>query len=66
MDKSKRWITQSLERKAFEDIISTTFQRYKDNLMCSQTILDEIIQHVTKDIRDQLQGLSREARKNNP
>ena len=65
MDKSKRWITQSLERKAFEDIISTTFQRYKDNLMCSQTILDEIIQNVTKEIRDQLQGLSREASKNN-
>ena len=58
MDKSKRWVTPSLERIAFEDIITTTFRRYKDNLMCSNVILEEIIQKVTEDIRGQLQGLS--------
>jgi len=58
MDKSKRWVTSSLERIAFEDIISSTFQRYKDNLMCSDAILEEIIEKATKDIREQLQGLS--------
>ena len=59
MDKSKRWVTSSLKRIAFEDIISSTFQRYKDNLMCSDAILEEIIEKAIKDIREQLQGLSR-------
>ena len=59
MDKTKRWITPGLERKAFEEIITRTFQRYKDNLMCSNAILEEIIRRVTNDIREQLQGLSR-------
>ncbi len=59
MDKNKRWVTPSLERVAFEDIISGTFRRYKDNLMCSDAILEEIIEKATKDIREQLQGLSR-------
>ena len=59
MEKQKRWIAPDIERKAFEDIISTTFKKYRDNLMCSETILEEIIREVSKSIRDQLQGLSR-------
>lgn len=59
MNKQKRFITPGIERKAFEEIISSTFQRYKDNLMCSDTILQEIIKDATNRIREQLQGLSR-------
>ena len=60
MEHSKRWITEYLERKAFEEIIRQTFSRYKDNLMCSQDTMDKIISDVTKEIRDQLQGTSKE------
>ena len=60
MEKQKRWVTPAIERKAFEDIITTTFKRYRDNLMCSDAIMDEIIIQVSKSIREQLQGLSRE------
>ena len=60
MDKNKRWITVDLERKAFEEIIRQTFTRYKDNLMCSQDTIDSIIADATKEIRKQLQGISRE------
>jgi len=59
MNKEKRWITPFLERKAFEDIIRKTFLRYKDNLMCSPATMEDIIKDVTKDIRAQLQGLTR-------
>ena len=60
MDNDKRWITEVLERKAFEEIIRATFQKYKDNMMCSQDTIDQIVKDVTADIRQQLQGLSRE------
>jgi hypothetical protein len=60
MSQSKRWITEYLERKAFEDIIRQTFERYKDNLMCSQDTLDAIIKSTTSEIRKQLQGITRE------
>jgi hypothetical protein len=60
MGQSKRWITDDLERKAFEEIIRQTFNRYKDNLMCSQDTIDQIIKDATKEIRSQLQGISRE------
>jgi len=60
MDQEKRWITESLERKAFEDIIRKTFNRYRDNLMCSQETMDNIIGEATREIREQLQGLKRE------
>ena len=60
MNKSKRMITPNLERKAFEDIIKKTFNKYKDNLMCSEDILNQIIRDSTNEIREQLQGLSRE------
>ena len=60
MNKDKRWINEDLERKAFEDIISKTFTKYKDNLMCSQDTIEGIIKDVTVEIREQLQGLSRE------
>jgi len=59
MNKEKRWITPFLERRAFEDIIRKTFHRYKDNLMCSADTMEDIINDVTKDIREQLQGLTR-------
>jgi hypothetical protein len=59
MNQSKRWITPGLERKAFEEIISSTFNKYKDNLMCSDSILEEIIKKTTNEIREQLQGVSR-------
>lgn len=60
MEKEKRWINEFLERKAFEDIIHQTFSKYKDNLMCSQDTINDIIKDVTREIRKQLQGLSRE------
>jgi hypothetical protein len=60
MTPNKRWITDELERKAFEEIIRQTFNRYKDNLMCSQDTIDHIIEDVTKEIRKQLQGISRD------
>ena len=60
MDQEKRWITEDLERKAFEDIIRKTFEKYKDNLMCSQDTMDDIIVEATQNIREQLQGLKRE------
>ena len=56
----KRWITDKLERKAFEEIIRNTFEKYRDNLMCSQDTMDDIIVDATREIREQLQGLKRE------
>lgn len=55
-----RMIDESTERQAFEDIIGRTFQKYRDNIMCSQSILDEITIKVTQEIRDQLKGIKRE------
>ena len=60
MDKPKRMITENLERKAFEKIIHDVFSKYKDNLMCSQSILDSIIKDSTEQIRQQLQGIHRD------
>jgi len=60
MDKPKRMITEELERKAFEKIIHDVFSKYKDNLMCSQSILDSITEDATIQIRQQLQGVKRE------
>jgi hypothetical protein len=60
MEKQKRMVTPSLERKAFEEIIKRTFNKYKDNLMCSEEIMNQIIKDSTNEIREQLQGLSRE------
>lgn len=60
MDQEKRWITEVLERKAFEDIIRKTFTKYKDNLMCSQETMDNIVVEATREIREQLQGIKRE------
>ena len=60
MEKPKRMITDNLERKAFEEIIDEVFSKYKDNLMCSQSILDSIIKDATEQIRQQLQGISRQ------
>ena len=60
MDKPKRMITEQLERQAFEKIIHDVFSKYKDNLMCSQSILDSIIKDATIQIRLQLQGVTRD------
>jgi hypothetical protein len=60
MVEEKRWITEDLERKAFEDIIRKTFAKYKDNLMCSQDTMDDIIVDATMEIREQLKGLKRD------
>ena len=60
MDQEKRWINEDLERKAFEDIIRKTFTKYKDNLMCSQETMDDIIVETTREIREQLQGVKGE------
>ena len=59
MTEEKRWITENLERKAFEDIIRTTFNKYRDNLMCSQDTMDDIIVDAIREIRAQLTGLKR-------
>ena len=60
---AKRMITPMLERKAFEEIIRSTFKKYKDNLMCSDSTMNDIITDASKEIREQLQGLSREEKK---
>ena len=60
MDQAKRWINENLKRMAFEDIIRKTFTKFKDNLMCSQETMDEIIVDVSREIREQLQGIKRE------
>ncbi len=59
MNKPVRMITPALERAAFEKIITDVFAKYRDNLMCSQKILDEIVVDASKQVREQLQGLSR-------
>ena len=59
MDNQKRWITETLERLPFEIIIKEIFTRYKDNLMCSKETIDKITQDASKQIREQLQGMSR-------
>ena len=53
-------IDENTERKAFENIIQNVFQKYRDNFMCSQSILDEIMIKATKEIREQLKGIKRE------
>ena len=58
MEKSKRMITDTLERKAFEQLIRNVFNKYKDNMMCSKDTMEEIITDDTKKIREQLQGVS--------
>jgi hypothetical protein len=60
MDKPKRMITEQLERKAFEKIIRDVFAKYRDNLMCSQAILDSISKDASAEIRGQLQGVTRD------
>jgi hypothetical protein len=60
MSHEKRWITSELQREAFEDIIRKIFLKYKDNMMCSDETIEEIISDATRDIRGQLQGLKRE------
>jgi len=59
MNQPVRMITPELPREAFEDIIVDIFSKYRDNLMCSQEILDSITIEATDRIREQLQGLSR-------
>lgn len=59
MDKTKRMITDTLERKDFESVIRNVFSKYKDNMMCSNDTMEDIIKDASKEIRDQLQGLSR-------
>ena len=59
MNKPIRMITPTLERAAFEEIIKNVFAKYRDNLMCSQKILDEITTEASKQIREQLQRISR-------
>ena len=65
MGQYKRWINEELERKAFEEIIRKTFEHYRDNLMCSQDTIDEIIAEATQRIREQLQGITRDYLKKN-
>ena len=59
MSNLKRFITEELERKAFEDIVRNVIMKYKDNVMCSGEIMETIITESTKEIREQLTGLSR-------
>ena len=59
MNKPMRMITPTLEREAFEKIIKNVFSKYRDNLMCSQSILDSITIDAARRIREQFQGTSR-------
>ena len=58
MERRKKWINPNIERKAFENIIREVFMRYKDNLLCSEDTIEEIIKDATRRIRNQLQGLT--------
>lgn len=59
MEKTKRMITETLERLPFERIIKDVFSRYKDNLMCSGDTIESITNDATIRIREQLQGMTR-------
>jgi len=56
----KRMIDENTERMAFEKVVHDIFQKYRDNIMCSQSILDEITVKVTNEIRQQLKGIKRD------
>jgi len=60
MEKTKRMISETLERLPFETILKDVFAKYRDNLMCSSETLDNITKEATNRIREQLQGLSRD------
>ena len=59
MEKTKRMITETLERLPFERIIMEVFSHYRDNLMCSGDTIESITKEATIKIREQLQGMSR-------
>jgi hypothetical protein len=59
MEHQKRWVNETLQRLPFETIFKEIFARYKDNLMCSQETIDKITLDAAKQIREQLQGISR-------
>ena len=58
MERRKKWINPDIERKAFENIIREVFMSYKDNLLCSQDTIEDIIKDATSRIRNQLKGLT--------
>jgi endo-alpha-1,4-polygalactosaminidase (GH114 family) len=55
--KRRAWKNDEIKRQNFEDIIRNIFQEYKDNMLISKQIADEILQRITTEIRKQLRGL---------
>ena len=51
------WRNDEIERRNFEDIVKDVFQEYKDNMMISQSIIDEILCKISKEIRKQLKDV---------
>ena len=53
----KHKINAEVERIPFERIVKETFQKYKDNIMCSQETIDNMINDITEKIREQLKEI---------
>jgi signal recognition particle GTPase len=55
--KRRPWSNPEVKRKTFEEIVQEIFQEYKDNMLISKDIADEILHRITTEIRRQLKGL---------
>jgi hypothetical protein len=58
MAKPKRMINQNTERVPFEEIVDSTFEKFKDNIVISQDNKKSITKEMIKKIREQLKGAS--------
>ena len=55
--KRRPWSNPEVTRKTFEEIVQEIFQEYKDNMLLSKDIADEILHRISTEIRRQLKGL---------
>ena len=51
------WKNAEVRRRNFEEIVQDIFQEYKDNMLLSKDIADEILHRISTEIRKQLKGL---------
>ncbi|HID39947.1 MAG TPA: hypothetical protein EYP36_10605 [Calditrichaeota bacterium] len=51
------WNNPQVKRRTFEEIIHDIFQEYKDNMLISNEVADEMLRRITCEIREQLKGL---------
>lgn len=54
LKKRKHLKNPNVQREPFEKIIKDVFDKYRDNVACSNDIMNNIIEDVTGRIRDQL------------